>query len=65
MGPGDIFPALLVLVSSPMKIFSPSSLLAYGNPNAGYVFSTDKGNFPNDVRACLESSAWASAVNPI
>jgi len=64
MGPGDIFPALSSFVSSPMYTLWPSSLLAYGNPNRGFDFSTDKGNLPKEVLAYLESNACANAVNP-
>ena len=65
MGPGDCLPALLVFVNSPMYTFSPSSLFAYRNPNNGYDFSIDKGSFPNEVLACLESRAYAKAVKPM
>jgi hypothetical protein len=47
-----------------MNTLAPSSLFAYGNPNIGYDFSSDSGNFPKEVLAVLESRAIANAFRP-
>lgn len=64
MGPGEFLPALFNLVSSPINTLALSSLFAYEKPNTGYDFSSDKGNFPNDVLAYFESNAIANALRP-
>ena len=65
MGPGEFFPALSVFVNSPIKSLAPSSRFAFGKLYAAAVYSVERGNFPNDVWAYLESNAWAKAVKPI
>ena len=57
-------PALSVFVSSPANNFSASPSFAFENWYASDVLSTERGNFPNEVCAYFESSAYAKAVNP-
>ena len=64
-GPGAFLPIFSFLVSSLTNILLPSQRFAYGKLYYAWVFSTDNGNFPNEVWACSLSRACANAVRSI
>ena len=64
-GPGAFFPIFSFLVSSLTKILEPSQRLAWVKLYLAAVFSTERGNLPNEVCACSESRACARAVKSI
>ena len=55
-GGGDPFPIFSWTVSSPWNTFYWSLRVAFANLKFGALLSSESGKFPNDVRACFDSS---------